>query len=307
MEKIILYYKYTNIENPEQMLNWQKSICDSLGLKGRIILATEGINGTLGGPEEKLEEYKKLMNENPLFQNIDWKESPGGSSCFPRLRIRIKNEIVHLGLDKEKITTKDGGVHLTPEQAHELMNQKSEDLVIIDTRNDYESKVGTFRDSLIPNTKNFREFPEYIDKNLDKLKDKKVLMFCTGGVRCERASAYVNQKEVAKEVYQIEGGIHRYIEKYPDGHFRGKNYVFDDRITVKVNDDILAECEQCHIPYDTYTNCINAECNRHIIICPECIEIYHNTCDAKCLELVEQKKVVIRTKPNRVFVDESTN
>ncbi|CDK30956.1 rhodanese-related sulfurtransferase [Candidatus Babela massiliensis] len=299
MGKILLYYKYVSIENPESVVLWQKELCQSLGLTGRIIVAQEGINGTLGGEDKAIENYKsQMINHHQfghLFNDIDFKESSGSSNHFPRLRIVLKNEIVRLGLDPQEITAEDGGIHLTPEEVHNLIAQKPEDLVLLDTRNDYESRIGTFKDAIIPNTKTFREFPQYIDQNLEQFKDKKVLMFCTGGVRCERASAYLKSKNISKEVYQIKGGIHRYVEKYQDGFFRGKNYVFDGRIAAKVTNDILSQCTHCNKSYDDYTNCINAECNIQIIVCPECISIYHNTCSQKCLDLVNNKKVNVRT------------
>ena len=136
---------------------------------------------------------------------------------------------------------------------------------------------------------------------MDEYKDKEVLMFCTGGVRCERATAYLNQKKVAKKVYQIEGGIHRYTEKYPDGFFRGKNYVFDSRIAMKVNGDILGACDLCKTPCDDYTNCLNALCNKHFICCKECLNSFNGTCGAQCADLVTNNKVHVR-KPLREHV-----
>lgn len=300
MSKIILYYKYITINEPEAMVKWQRELCQSLQLMGRILIAKEGINGTLGGSAESIEQYKLALSNHELFKNIDFKESIGSDKHFPKLKVILKNEIVKLGLDPEVIKADDGGRHLTPEQVHEAiqshLSRIDENLILLDTRNDYESKIGTFANSITCNTRTFREFPQYIDQNLDTFKDKKVIMFCTGGVRCERASAYLKSKNVAEEVYQVEGGIHKYIEAYPDGFFRGKNYVFDGRIATRVTNDVLAECEHCQITYDEYTNCFNAECNRQIIVCPKCIEIYHNTCSTQCSELVLNMKVNIRKK-----------
>lgn len=294
MGTILLYYKYVEIEYPEAIKKWQTALCKGLGLTGRILLAHEGINGTVAGSDEACEAYVQTMNQHPLFKNIDFKTAPGDATAFPKLKVKVKEEIVHLGLDTKKVTTKDGGKHLTPEQTHELLSNPPKDLVILDTRNNYESAVGTFAGSLTPNIRYFRDFPKYIDENLDKFKDKTVLMHCTGGVRCERATAVLVQKNVSKQVYQVEGGIHRYIEKYPDGYFRGSNYVFDSRITVKVNDDILGKCHLCTKPYDQYINCLNALCNKHCIACPECIEKYNKTCSVKCQQLVKDKKVAQR-------------
>lgn len=303
MGKILLFYKYVDIENPEAIMAWQRELCESLGLKGRILLATEGINGTVGGSLEATEQYKQAMLGHELFKDVDFKESSGGAEYFPKLQIKVKKEIVCLRLDTKEVSYKDAGTHLTPSQAHKLIESKPEDLVILDGRNNYESRVGTFEDAIKPDINNFRNFPEYIDKNLEQFKDKQVLMYCTGGIRCERASAYLKLKGVAKEVYQIQGGIHRYTEEFPDGYFRGKNYVFDARVTVKITDEILAQCQVCKITYDEYTNCINAECNKQIIVCSDCIKDYHNTCSSDCLNLVKEAQVNVRTKPHKLQED----
>lgn len=291
MSKIILFYKYVNLISPKRVLKWQKKICDELGLKGRIILAHEGINATLGGTIQNLERYKEIMSVSPEFGGIDYKESEGGAESFPRLRIVVKDEIVNFQADPVATDLKNTGVHLTPAQAHELMKQKPEDLVILDGRNYFEARIGKFIDAITPEIAHFRDFPKYIDEHADEFKDKQVLMYCTGGIRCERASAYLKSKGVAQEVYQIEGGIHRYVEQFPDGFFRGKNYVFDNRVAVKVNDDILGRCDVCEAPCDEFTNCLNASCNKHFIGCDACITKLQNTCSPTCMELVATSAV----------------
>jgi predicted sulfurtransferase len=306
MSKILLFYKYIDIQYPEQIRKWQHKLCLELGLKGRVIIAQEGINGTIGGDIPSIQAYVDVMRAHPLFSDVDFKESPGGAESFPRLRIVVKKEIVNLGIDPT-ITARNGGKHLTPEQTHQLLQENPSDLVILDGRNWYESKIGTFKNAMLPNTKNFRDLPAYIDAHTEQFKDKQVLMFCTGGIRCERASAYLKSKGVAKEVYQIEGGIHRYAEKYPDGFFRGKNYVFDSRISAKVNDDILANCTFCELPCDDFTNCLNAICNIQFIICAPCLEKQGSMCSPVCKKAVEEKTVPIRRTPARFDHQEKTN
>ncbi len=300
MGKILLYYKYIDIQYPEQIRKWQYKVCESLNLKGRILIATEGINGTVGGSDENINKYIQAMNNHPLFDGIDFKISEGDENYFPRLRIAVRPEIVRLGID-QAIKAKDGGIHLTPQQTHDLLNNKPQDLVLLDTRNSYESRVGTFENAIIPNTQTFREFPDYVDNNLEQFKDKQVLMFCTGGIRCERASAYLKSKGVTKEVYQIQGGIHRYVEQFPDGFFRGKNYVFDGRITTKINDDVLGSCHICKVQCDEYTNCLNASCNLQFTACQPCIEKLGNSCSTQCLELIQTKQVPVRKIPARMM------
>ena len=294
MGTILLYYKYVFIEYPERILKWQKKLCADLGLKGRIIIAHEGINGTVGGSQENIEVYKQVMRKNPLFEDVEFKESAGAADQFPRMRVVVKNEVVHLGLDTKKISAAQGGTHLTPQEAHALIAQGGKDLVILDARNNFESAIGTFKNAITPDIDHFRQLPDYLDSNVEQFKDKEVLMFCTGGIRRERASAYLKSKGVARSVSQIKGGIHCYVEQFPDGFFRGKNYVFDGRIAVKVNEDILGRCGICAAPCDEYTNCLNATCNDHFICCQDCLKKFGNTCSQTCMELLQSKQVAPR-------------
>lgn len=296
MGKILLFYKYTQFECPKRILKWQQQICADLKLTGRIILAKEGINGTVGGSDESCEIYKKIMLKHPQLQGMDIKESTGDASCFPRMRIVIKDEIVKLGTNKADVA--NTGIHLTPDQTHELLANKPQDLIILDTRNKFEAEIGAFKDAIIPDIRHFRDFPEYIEQNLDQFKDKQVLMYCTGGIRCERATAYLKELGVSKQVYQIEGGIHRYAEQFPDGHFKGKNYVFDNRVAVKVTDDILGSCYGCSTPCDDYINCLNVQCNHHCIMCAQCRKNLHGCCSQQCMDLVQTAQVKQRPAPH---------
>lgn len=300
MNKIILFYKYVAIQYPKQIMKWQQEICKNLQLVGRILISHEGINGTLGGSVENLDEYKNIMSAHELFGNIDFKESAGGPECFPRLSVKVRDEAVSLGIPYDQLTPRNAGQHLTPAETHQLITENPQDLVILDARNNYEWEIGRFKDAITPDIENFRDLPQYLDKNLDQFADKQVLMYCTGGIRCERASAYLNEKNIAKKVYQMDGGIHRYVEQYPEGFFRGKNYVFDGRIAVKINDDILGSCYLCTKPSDDYHNCLNASCNKHFICCGDCINMYDKTCSQNCETLIQEKKVQIRPEFNKI-------
>lgn len=288
MIRILLFYKYITVKHPQEVCDWMRATCEGLGLKGRVILAEEGVNGTLAGPVEATRAFERIMSAHPLFKKIDFKDSLESSEYdyFPRLRVVVKEEITRMGINPKEVTVRDGGVHLTPEQAHKLLSDKPENLVVLDGRNFYEAQVGRFEGAITPEIQYFRQFPEYIDKNLEQFRDKDVFMYCTGGIRCERASAYLNLKGVAKKVYQLKGGIHRYIEKYPNGHFRGINYVFDDRIEVRVNNDVLGACALCQSTCDSFTNCLNAKCNKHFICCDACKTTYQETCGQECQQLV---------------------
>ena len=294
MGKILLFYKYISIEYPKRILKWQRKICTDLNLNGRILIGTEGINATVGGTDQDIERYQHIMKAHELFQDVDFKLADGDASYFPRMEIKIRDEICKLGIKPYALTTQDGGRHLSPQEAHELMSERPEDLVVLDARNNFESRIGTFKGSLTPDIKNFRDLPKYVDEHLDQFKDKRVLMHCTGGVRCERATAYLNQKGIAKEVMQIEGGIVRYTEQYPDGHFRGQNYVFDRRVSIRVNDDILTTCDLCETACDEYSNCINSSCNNQFIGCEACLERLNQTCSEPCKELLSQGKATAR-------------
>lgn len=307
MNKIILFYKYVTVPKPSQTVAWQKKICTELKLKGRIIIAQEGINGTLEGTIEMVDRYMSIMREHPSFADIDFKESVQESTHFPRLRIVAKEEIVRMGIDPRAITAENTGIHLEPQQAHELIGKKPSDLVILDTRNEFEYEIGRFQNAIKAPLAHFRDFPAYIDSHLNEFTDKQVLMYCTGGVRCERATAYLKSKGVAKEVYQIKGGIHRYIEQFPDGFFRGKNYVFDGRTAVKVTDDILGSCFVCKKPCDDYTNCLYATCNRHFICCKTCLETFKNTCSAECMAIITKNTATMRPMPKKVYHGDDAN
>lgn len=297
MKTIILFYKYIHIQYPQAIVKWQKELCSSLNLKGRVLIAHEGINGTLGGDHESIQAYKAAMNDHELFGNIDFKESVNVGDHFPRLRIVVRPEIVNTGLAAGVAPASEAAPRLAPAQAHKLMEEKPDNLIIIDCRNPYESAIGTVPGAIRPDVPHFRDFPAYIDKNLDLIKDKQVLMYCTGGVRCERASAYVKSKNVAQEVYHIEGGIHRYVEQFPNGFFRGKNYVFDGRTAMKVTDDILGTCYICNTACDDYNNCLRAACNRHYIACADCLVAYNYTCSKNCADLILNHNAIKRPHP----------
>jgi predicted sulfurtransferase len=301
MKKIILFYKYVTIPKPSATVAWQKKICAELKLKGRIIIAQEGINGTLEGDIAMVDRYVAIMREHPSFTDVDFKESTQESGHFPRLRVVAKEEIVRMGIDPRTLTAENAGVHLEPHEVHELIANKPTDLIILDARNEFEFEIGRFEGAIKAPLAHFRDFPAYIESHKEVFKDKQVLMYCTGGVRCERASAYLKSKGVAQEVFQLKGGIHRYIEQFPNGFFKGKNYVFDGRTAVKVTDDILGTCFICKTACDEYTNCLRAACNRHFISCPVCLTTYKNTCSTECFTITSHDKTKLRPMPKKVY------
>jgi UPF0176 protein len=297
--KVLLFYKYLDLSNLENELKIQKEVLNSLDLKGRVLIAAEGINGTVCGTFENCNRYIEFMRSIEKFNDIDFKESFSDFICFSKLSVKIRNEIVALGEGSAEITFKDSQEKISPQEFHKILeeqkNGKKKDLVVFDARNKYESRIGKFLNALTPDIQTSKEFDEYFEKNKDFFEGKDVIMYCTGGVRCERISGILSKKSVAKKIRHINGGIHRYIEKYPEGFFRGRNYVFDDRISQKVNDDVLANCDICEVKCDLYNNCLNAFCNKHYISCDDCLRKFNGNCSIECKIKTENEKVPLRS------------
>ncbi len=277
---ILLYYKYVDIPKAHSLMREQKALCNRLHLKGRIIIAKEGINGTVSGTREATDEYMKVMHEKPEFSDLEFKLGESGEPSFPKLSIKVRSEIVSL---YAPVDVKNTGTYIEPDEMYEIL-KNDQDVVILDARNNYESKIGKFKNAITPDIENFRELPKALEK-LEHLKNKKIITYCTGGIRCEKASAYMKQKGF-KNVYQLHGGIVKYIQKYPEFGFDGNCYVFDGRISVKANDNILSECEYCHIKTARYINCVNDICHRQIICCEKCEKEHDGLCSVKNHELI---------------------
>ncbi len=269
--KIILFYKYTDIDHPEKLRDEQKQICQKLNLKGRMMIAKEGINATLEGTEEKIQKYLDEFLADPQFKDTHIKISDGTGNAFPKLSVKVRPEIVASGidgLDPNKIS----GKYITAMELHEWILSERE-FYIIDMRNDYEQRVGYFETSILSNMENFRDLPKLLPK-LKHLKGKTIVAVCTGGVRCEKASVFLI-KNGFKDVYQLYGGIVAYMEKYPNKHFKGSLYVFDNRLVMGFNLDdpnreIVGKCATCKKPSENYINCRDDFCHRHFICCIDC-------------------------------------
>lgn len=273
--QILLYYKYTYIADPKKLLQDQTTICRKLNLKGRIIVAKEGINGSVEGLKKDTEEYIKQILQDPRFKDTHFKKSQGNGNAFPKLSIKLRDEIVsgHLNnIDPTKTT----GKYLAAEELHQWIADGKK-FYIVDMRNGYEHTVGYFKDSILAPFENFRDLPKILPI-LSSLKDQTIVTVCTGGVRCEKASGFLIQNGFG-DVYQLYGGIVSYMEKYPNQNFLGKLYVFDGRITIGFNTEdpahqVVGRCTFCGSPADTYYDCKNTYCkqNRHFISCDKCIE-----------------------------------
>jgi UPF0176 protein len=263
---VLLYYKYVNLPDPEAEMAAQRELCVRLGLKGRILLAAEGINGTVAGPAEAAEAYIAAMNARPHFTGIQYKRDVAAAQPFPRLRVKVRPEVVTLGVDIDPAQT---APRLTPAQFNDLI--KDPNVVLFDARNNYESAIGRFKGAVTPNIPLFKDLPDVLEEYED-LKDKTVVTYCTGGIRCEKASALMRSRGF-KNVYQLDGGIINYAQAFPDGAFEGECFVFDDRMSVAFSaaPAQLGTCIHCTAATNVYKNCSNPECNDLILICSSCL------------------------------------
>ena len=299
MEKIILYYKFVPVLDPEMTRLWQLELCKSLGLKGRIIISKHGVNGTLGGPLDSLRAYKSAMNKTATFKGIMYKWSDGKADDFPKLSIKVRDEIVTFHAADELVVSEkgieNGGKHLKPEQVHKLLEERGGDVVFFDGRNKFEAQIGKFKNAIVPDVETSRDFIKEIEKpEYEALKDKPIVTYCTGGIRCEILSALMKNRGF-KEVYQIDGGIVKYGEKFRDeGEWEGKLYVFDDRMTVSFSENAkdIGECAHCRANTSNYVNCANRQCNKLVLVCENCAET--EFCSKNCLEIVKSSAPSVR-------------
>ncbi|MFM6977001.1 MAG: rhodanese-related sulfurtransferase [Sphingobacteriaceae bacterium] len=281
----LLYYCYSPIAEAEEFAAQHLKFCQSLGLVGRIIVADEGLNGTVSGTVEACKAYMDTVHADERFAKTEFKIDEVDEPSFIKMHCRYKSEIVHSGLrDPNYIDpNKQTGKHLEPKEFLEMKDQ--EDVVILDVRSDYEHNLGRFKNAITLDIENFREFPEKINE-LAQYKDKKILTYCTGGIKCEKASALL-LKEGFKDVYQLHGGIIKYGKEAGGKDFEGKCYVFDNRVAVEVNSVnpvVVSTCRNCGKTTPKMINCANPECNEHFTQCDECGEQLQGCCSATCME-----------------------
>ena len=279
MNKVILFYKFVPLADPKFVMLWQKELCGRLNLKGRIIISKHGINATLGGHVEDLKQYKRDMNASDIFREITYKWSQGTGEEFPRLSVKVRPELVafdrpdEIKVDKNGVV--GGGKHIKPEALHKLVEEHGDDVVFFDGRNSYEAQVGRFKNAVVPDTKTTRDFVLEIESGkYDDIKNKPVVTYCTGGIRCEALSVLMKNRGF-KEVYQMDGGIVKYGEKYADdGLWEGNLYIFDGRMNHKFSDKSkdIAECIHCKAKTSNFENCADVSCNRLVLICKNCID-----------------------------------
>ena len=279
----LLYYCYSAIENAEQFAADHLQFCKSLNLVGRIIVADEGLNGTVSGTEESCKTYMDSLHADPRFAKIDFKVDEVDEPSFIKMHCRYKSEIVHSGLRDPHIINPEQktGIHL---EADEFIQMKDDDdVVILDVRSDYEHSIGRFKNAVTLDIENFRDFPAKINE-LAKYKDKKIITYCTGGIKCEKASALLLH-EGFENVYQLHGGIIKYGKEAGGRDFEGKCYVFDNRVAVDVNSVnpvVISTCRNCGAHTTKMINCANPECNEHFTQCDDCGEKLDGACSTSC-------------------------
>jgi UPF0176 protein len=272
--KIILFYAFTPLADPEAIRLWQRDLAESLGLTGRILISADGINGTIGGELRDVKRYVRKTREYAPFATIDFKWSEGEGGDFPRLSVRVRDEIVSFGAPGELTVDQNGvvggGTRLTPEQLHELVERT--DVTFFDGRNAFEADIGRFDGAIVPDVATTREFVDKLDSGTyDHLKNTPIVTYCTGGIRCEVLSSLMVSRGFG-EVYQLDGGIVKYGETFGDaGLWKGSLYVFDGRLSVDFSADaaVIGRCHRCAAATKNMRNCGEPSCREQLVVCDE--------------------------------------
>ncbi|MGR0318399.1 oxygen-dependent tRNA uridine(34) hydroxylase TrhO [Agromyces sp. ZXT2-3] len=282
--KILLFYAFTPLADPEAIRLWQRDLAESLGLRGRVLVSKDGLNGTLGGEMGALKRYVRKTKEYPGFRGLDvkWSEgtgldAEGRSIDFPKLSVKARDEIVSFGAPGELRVDESGvvggGARLSPDELHALVAERGDEVVFFDGRNAVEAAIGRFRGAIVPPTETTRDFVGLLDSGAyDHLKGRPVVTYCTGGIRCEVLSSLMANRGFG-EVYQLEGGIVRYGERFgDDGLWEGSLYVFDGRGSVDFSDHatVVGVCEGCGAATSRTVNCTDAACRTQLVRCDAC-------------------------------------
>lgn len=288
--KVISFYKYVTVNEPENFANECLRWCTQNGVLGKIYFAKEGINGSVFGDDVITSKFKNYLKSYKIFEDIWFKETLTDKTAFTKMHVRIKDEIVNSGLRDTKL--ENSAPKLTPEQLLKLY-EEGKDFIIVDARNWYESKIGKFKNAITPQITHFREWPKVVE-SLEPYKDKTIVTYCTGGIRCEKASAYMREKGF-KNVFQIDGGILNFVQQFPDTYWEGGMFVFDDRKVYEPNskEDLkhIAKCHFCGKPTSYYINCHNLDCDKIIICCHNCKIEKEYCCSDGCRKSPNKRKI----------------
>lgn len=281
---VLAFYHLIAIENPHEEVTTHKAFLTGRDVTSRIYISEGGINGQMSGASPDITAYMEWMHSRPLFKEVTFKIHLYHENVFPRLTIKYRKQLVAID---EKPNLANKGLHLSPKQWKEMLEKnEGHKPLLIDVRNDYEWQVGRFEGAELPPCETFRDFSEYAEQ-LKQHKDPEqtpVMMYCTGGIRCELYSSILKEKGF-KEVYQLEGGIINYGLKEGSKHWLGKLFVFDDRLTVPISEEtteVIGKCHHCDAPCDTYYNCANMDCNCLFLCCQECLHAFLGCCNEEC-------------------------
>jgi UPF0176 protein len=280
--RVLLYYNFVPVADPQAVRAEMESFCAAHGLLGRILVAHEGINGTVSGPVEATQQYMDFMAQHPIFHSTQFKIDAVEDHTFIKLHVRVKNEIVHLGVEDLDMTQPVDN-YVEPDEWREMLKADDPEVIILDARSNYETEVGRFKNAISLDIENFRELPDKLSE-LAQYKDKKIYTYCTGGIKCEKVSRLL-MREGFEQVYQLHGGIIRYGHEAGGENFEGSCYVFDQRLVVPVNSvnpDLLGHCKLCEASTEKYINCANPECNTHFLICEDCATQLEGCCSEEC-------------------------
>lgn len=282
------FYQYAKIADPDLFRNTIYLQLERLGVLGRIYVGYEGVNAQISVPTENFEALRTYLYSFDFLNGVrlNIAVDDNGKSFFA-LDIKLRPKIVADGLNDATFDVTQKGIHLKAAEFNELASQP--DTIIVDMRNHYEHEVGHFENAILPDVDTFREALQVVEKILEPHKEKHIIMYCTGGIRCEKASAYYKHKGF-QNVYQLEGGIIEYARQVKllglENKFKGKNFVFDERLGERISDDVIANCHQCGEPCDTHTNCANDGCHLLFIQCAKCKEKFEGCCSSKCQEII---------------------
>ncbi len=295
------FYKYWQIADPHQFRDQLYITLSKVNVYGRIYVASEGVNGQISVPSDQLEAFKAALFSIPFLNGIRLNIAidDDGKSFF-KLKIKVRAKIVADGLDDASFDVTKRGKHLSAPEVNEIMDRPG--TIVVDMRNHYESEVGYFEGAIRPDVETFREALPAVEDMLSDKKDSEIIMYCTGGIRCEKASAYYLHRGF-RNVFMIDGGIIEYTRQCEEhdlpNKFIGKNFVFDERLGERISNDIVAHCHQCGKPCDTHTNCANDACHILFIQCGECAEKHHHCCSDACSEFIqlpEEERNTLRGK-----------
>lgn len=289
----VSFYQYHHIGNPSLFRDHLYLMLSKYDVLGRVYVSYEGINAQVSIPDENFGGLQEALNSITFLDHIRLNEAveDNGKSFF-KLAVKVRKKIVADGLNDDSFDVTQKGKHLSAEEFNRLTEDP--DTIIVDMRNHYESEIGHFKNAILPDADTFREALPLVEKMLEDKKDKNIVMYCTGGIRCEKASAFYRHKGF-KNVFQLEGGIIKYANevkiKGMENKFIGKNFVFDERLGERISEEIIAHCHQCGQPCDTHTNCGNVACNLLFIQCEDCAKKYDGCCSVECQEIIHLPEV----------------